>query len=1224
MACVISNAGGNWNAAGTWVGGVKPTAADDVTTTATSGNVTVNENILCRSLDLNGYTGTIALGNYNITIGDSVAPVAGVCFRLAGTVTFGGSGNIVIVSSAAGTQDFYTGGYTLSKTLSIRLTNGTLRLGDNFTSTTSITLDNSSGTCTFNTNNKTLSLGGTLGGSGVGAKVYSFGSSLITSTVTSANINFVVGSYTVNNNTAVISFTGTNAALVTPDGMNWNGTSFRVQGPAGTFTISNSMTINNFSIEPTTTKTISLGGGKTLTISGEMYCIPLGGVITFSGGFTCSISKSSGTVELHQVVSASVNFTGGATWNLMTNCGVSEDGALLAGVNIIGGTNYLAPDNGSDSLGTAYGFFKVAYTGATGTCPVIGEILHGETSGSTAKVSMINPYEWSMGSGTVFVEYKSAAFVAETVHGNTGDGHLTIGADFINAAWKWITTGPTSARHGIGDINKIKKSPAPTSIGDAIWTDAPTKGFPGETALSIASSTNANPIQIHIHSHGYSNGDYVLITGHTVNLSANGIWQITYVDVDNFTLNNSLGTAVGGASGTVRRIKSKLVILDTPQTFTIDRCNKIWTGANDGTAYLYTAGKDGLYSAIVMDAATQANKKQAFFATGTLSGATLNNYSKLTFWVKNSAVISTATTYYIALCSDVAGDTIIDTFPIPAIPSTNRWLAMTISRCSPTFVEGGNLGGNLSTDVKSIALYSGATAPTNSSTFSFGNFEACTTNGLNFLSLISPSSDETGLEHGWYPIMAIVDSGRILVIDNDPNNTYTYGQGYSGDEGEFETFKRECFHTPYASSSGTLVQTAQKSGTELHRITYQGGYNDVTGDQDGETVYNGTNGFGVGIEGDQNIDYITFEKISACRYGSGFVTAISINIIIKDATVIVGNATTGITFNGADRAEVRNVLINNNGGTGINNIGGTSSKRYEQIFDTVLLKNNYGQGIIISNPGSSYTSIYATNQSSFGIIISQTSGRNKLEDIQCIKNVSGGLQITASINNIIKDLLSSKNAGPGLDFTTSSLNRIIDYTSEYNGCAVSFEGINYIHNFEDSNSSYGYDINCDDSTGGAYLMIDNYNGTGLARIYRGDGDGATYVSYIEMQVATAGGTGYEWKMNCLSIMHYPSYPLKFVIGRVHCNANKDTTIKAFFKKSHATSIAARLMCRKWQLAGLTADETDDCPDDTNRNELSITVRPTEEGVVEIEAECWNVLGHTENVIVDGTLSVTEA
>lgn len=71
----------------------------------------------------------------------------------------------------------------------------------------------------------------------------------------------------------------------------------------------------------------------------------------------------------------------------------------------------------------------------------------------------------------------------------------------------------------------------------------------------ITSSTNATPIVITSTAHGFTNGDIVVITGHTTNTAANGIWAIAGVAANTFQLTdpitggNSVGNGVGGATG---------------------------------------------------------------------------------------------------------------------------------------------------------------------------------------------------------------------------------------------------------------------------------------------------------------------------------------------------------------------------------------------------------------------------------------------------------------------------------------------------------------------------------------------------------------------------------------------------------------------------------------------------------------------------------------------------
>lgn len=96
----ISDAGGNWNATGTWVEGAVPTSLDDVVATATSGNLTINVIANCKSIDFTNYTGQVThnavvlavYGSALFVAGMSYVPAAGAAIRFGanGTLTTAG------------------------------------------------------------------------------------------------------------------------------------------------------------------------------------------------------------------------------------------------------------------------------------------------------------------------------------------------------------------------------------------------------------------------------------------------------------------------------------------------------------------------------------------------------------------------------------------------------------------------------------------------------------------------------------------------------------------------------------------------------------------------------------------------------------------------------------------------------------------------------------------------------------------------------------------------------------------------------------------------------------------------------------------------------------------------------------------------------------------------------------------------------------------------------
>jgi len=115
--CTIANGGGVWTTGSTWVGGVAPTAADDVVATATSGSVTVSTNGVCRSLDLTGYANTITINSTrSITIGDGTAGAGNVALKISATTVFSlgtvTTSKIVFASTSTTVQTITSNGVT--------------------------------------------------------------------------------------------------------------------------------------------------------------------------------------------------------------------------------------------------------------------------------------------------------------------------------------------------------------------------------------------------------------------------------------------------------------------------------------------------------------------------------------------------------------------------------------------------------------------------------------------------------------------------------------------------------------------------------------------------------------------------------------------------------------------------------------------------------------------------------------------------------------------------------------------------------------------------------------------------------------------------------------------------------------------------------------------------------------------------------------------------------
>ncbi|HEX8347511.1 MAG TPA: hypothetical protein VF657_22675 [Actinoplanes sp.] len=148
--------GGNWSAGATWVGGVAPTAADDVVLDATANgatNVVIDAGAVARSLDCTGYPGILThTAGVALTLGDATAGAGSVALKMVAGMTYtlgsATTSTVAFVSTSATQQSITTGGKTLGN-WTINAPGGSYILGDANTVGTTSTVTVTAGT--FNT-----------------------------------------------------------------------------------------------------------------------------------------------------------------------------------------------------------------------------------------------------------------------------------------------------------------------------------------------------------------------------------------------------------------------------------------------------------------------------------------------------------------------------------------------------------------------------------------------------------------------------------------------------------------------------------------------------------------------------------------------------------------------------------------------------------------------------------------------------------------------------------------------------------------------------------------------------------------------------------------------------------------------------------------------------------------------------------------------------------------
>lgn len=304
-----------WTDPLTWTPNQTPLPGDDCQLTVASGPVTINAGAVARSLDCNGYIGTLThTAAVTLTLGDGTAGLGNIALRLAAGMTYTKGSTttsaISLVSTSATQQTINTAAKTMGN-LTINGAGSSYVLAAAITgAATTTNFIISAGT--FDTANFAMSWG-IFQFTGAGTKVLSLGSSAVAITGSSAGGTaiFPGTGATITANTAVMTFSGATSLITDLStggfGGNYNGlslvfattvTSARISATGASATFNN-VTYTNGAIK---TSTLIVFGSITTT-----------GLFTVTGNSTVNRPLASSTffavgMPIGTITAASVSF----------------------------------------------------------------------------------------------------------------------------------------------------------------------------------------------------------------------------------------------------------------------------------------------------------------------------------------------------------------------------------------------------------------------------------------------------------------------------------------------------------------------------------------------------------------------------------------------------------------------------------------------------------------------------------------------------------------------------------------------------------------------------------------------------------------------------------------------------------------------------------------------------------------------------------------------------
>lgn len=445
---------------------------------------------------------------------------------------------------------------------------------------------------------------------------------------------------------------------------------------------------------------------------------------------------------------------------------------------------------------------------------------------------------------------------------------------------------------------------------------------------------------------------------------------------------------------------SKTVALASAQTLNVNLCETAWTASTNVTCNTSTIRKQGSNAVSIAIATAFTTGKVAYQGLG--STVDFSAYQKLSFWIRNSAAVA-ASALRVCLCSDTAGATVVDSFVVPAIPSTARYVPFTIARTG---------GGNLGNAIQSVALY--ADSDPGTPTILLDNIIACTTSGLSLTSLITKNGAAQGGSEGVFGIQSI--NGTTVLLDNDTETLATAGLGYSGVTETVASYKREGFRTTLASSSSSAVHTINDSGYASGYIEFCGGWNTTTSLQDSDTLFEGGNGNGYGIFLSTK-NYIKLSRLAVVRFNYGIV----LNNSTYNTIWSIGNANNNVS----------SIYISGSSNNTIWSIGNVN--------------NNAGNGVTISSSNNTIWRIGNVNNNTTSAVYFYTANNNAIWSIGNVNNNAGnGVTFSLSNNNIVKILSSTGGTGISSDAGVNYLREsVFNQSTEFTSTA--FPVNNWVH-----------------------------------------------------------------------------------------------------------------------------------------------------------------------------------
>jgi hypothetical protein len=875
------------------------------------------------------------------------------------------------------------------------------------------------------------------------------------------------------------------------------------------------------------------------------------------------------------------------------------------------------------------------------------QAVAGATTARTATLSLST--NW-YGMAIAFKEPQ--VFYVDPVNGADANNGRTFATALKNIS------GATSAK-GVqpGDTVRVEEAPLYNTGVNATWTSVQQRGISPFNTQAITGATNATPIVCTTSlAHGYSTGDVVQISSAGGNIAANGIWKVTVTSSTQFSLDDSSGSGAYSSGGVIspifcRTIKTASALVQPIASFANNKTVSLgtratWVPSTNVTAGITSVfGKGFWYDTISISGSFTTGKIAYYTLPATLN---LSSYQQLSLFIR-LAFGSVSGGLTISLCSDTTGDTAVDTFTIPAIGAAGIWCPFTINK-------GSALGSSIQSISISRAVNNGA------QNFDFNSIVAVKSpTSVDALSNTSLVTKNNGTE-GAYAVGGFGGSdGTIIFLDNNPSqsNSTTTGGAYYGTTETAGLWRYEPLNPSTLngvalpatqSTTVTYVTFPANSGILNNPITFSGGWDSTNmSTRTGQTWFSNQNGLGYPLYYQNQVDYLTIDRLNYTRAQLGFYLEATNNFTTVQNCNYTATTSNGIgTFNNCDGLQLQSCIVTNTNNNGANITRGSSNINFPVVINNCTISgsstNNLSINTVLGVPYYNITNSSFNTSAGTGINTGQfgyatitsnsvnyfnTTGLNTTQNIIGTINNLTFVPAPAGASRIINAQLSTGNSVlPQNIYTTFNNVTVNAPTTAYSQGTTS---VTYLlqgaSNFKFLNGSFGAtnltyaNGNVIYDAGGAYL----YNCTGVtAGLIASGVNVAPYINnaaqYSQDEGNTVGNnkiyftgglatsqtavrntpSGYAWSLAPTSTSTVTSqFPLKLKIASIAANGGSAVTISAYMRRTN-TGLTMQLVCPANQPYGPTSDTVASITAAANTwQQVSISFTPTQNAVYDI-------------------------